>query len=303
VNDALIIGQGSIGRRHARILQSMGQRVFLVSTRQDVGGAFATLSEALNAREYNYAVIANDTARHLPALEELSAHGFAGTVLVEKPLFGEMMRVPVNRFLRAGVGYNLRFHPVLTRLKTLLGGRKVLTANIYVGQYLPDWRPGTNHLESSSALKVRGGGVLRDLSHELDYALWLFGPWVRLTAGGGRLGSLTVDTDDFCTIIAVLESDAILNVTVSYLDRIVRREIIVNCEDVTIQADLITGTILTNGATETFPLERDGTYLEQHQAMLHGDLSKICTLDQGLKVVEMIGLVESALAEDAWLTA
>jgi hypothetical protein len=110
-----------------------------------------------------------------------------------------------------------------------------------------------------------------------------------------------VDTDDFCTIMAVLETKATLNVTMSYLDRIVRREIVVNCEDVTIQADLITGTVRINGTVETFPVERDATYLALHRAMLHGDLSTVCTLDHGLKVVETIGLVESAQAQDVWL--
>lgn len=302
MSNALVIGQGSIGRRHARLLESLGQQVYLVSNQQEAGGAYLTVTDALSAREYEYVVIANDTARHLPALQELATQGFAGAVLVEKPLFDQVRPLPANCFRRAGVGYNLRFHPVLARLRTLLSNRKVLTANIYVGQYLPDWRPGTNHLESSSASKIRGGGALRDLSHELDYALWLFGPWVRLTATGGRLGSLTVDADDFCAIVAVLETDSVVNMTLSYFDRIVRREIVVNCEDVTIHADVIAGTIRVNDSTEAFAVARDATYLDQHRAMF-SDAADVCTLDEGLKVVQTINLVERAQTQQAWLAA
>ena len=40
--------------------------------------------------------------------------------------------------------------------------------------WLPYWRPERDYRESYSA-RADEGGVLRDLVHELDYAIWAFG--------------------------------------------------------------------------------------------------------------------------------
>jgi hypothetical protein len=70
-----------------------------------------------------------------------------------------------------------------------LDGRSAITVSAYVGQDLRDWRPGRDHRTTASATQQAGGGVLRDLSHELDYLLWLFGPWQRVAALGGAYGA------------------------------------------------------------------------------------------------------------------
>ncbi|MFX7793064.1 Gfo/Idh/MocA family oxidoreductase, partial [Acinetobacter baumannii] len=48
-------------------------------------------------------------------------------------------------------------------------------AFIEIGQYLPDWRPTKDYRETVSAKTELGGGVLLELSHELDYAQWILG--------------------------------------------------------------------------------------------------------------------------------
>ena len=82
-----------------------------------------------------------------------------------------------RRHYKIYVGYNLRFHPLLKYLKKYLSqsNDKLLSVNIYAGSYLPDWRKNTNYVKSYSASKRKGGGVELDLSHEIDYASWLFG--------------------------------------------------------------------------------------------------------------------------------
>ena len=39
--------------------------------------------------------------------------------------------------------------------------------------FLPDWRKNIAYSKSYSSIKKQGGGVLLDLSHELDYATYL----------------------------------------------------------------------------------------------------------------------------------
>ena len=52
---------------------------------------------------------------------------------------------------------------------------------------------------------ARGGGVLRDLSHELDYLLLLGGSWRRVAGAGGRIGPLDIRSDDYWSLLLELD--------------------------------------------------------------------------------------------------
>ena len=60
---------------------------------------------------------------------------------------------------------------------------KILSVRCEVGQFLPSWRPNIDYRESVSARKALGGGALLELSHEIDYLMWIFGDidWVKAT--------------------------------------------------------------------------------------------------------------------------
>jgi len=175
---ALVIGHGSIGQRHVRILRALGCDVAIIS-RRELGfqSCYTDLLRALEEHRPEYVVVANPTSRHLETITALASAGFAGKVLVEKPLFGRSRTFIETPFSQFAVAYNLRFHPVVQRLRELLLGEVIISAQAYVGQYLPDWRPASDYRQSYSASAAQGGGALRDLSHELDYLAWIFGGW------------------------------------------------------------------------------------------------------------------------------
>ena len=102
-----VIGAGSIGSRHARILYELGHEVIVVSS-HNKSGNYRTVRDALKQDRYEYIVIASKTSHHKSDLEELSSTGFAGKVLVEKPLFASTAKIQTNEFNLAAVGYNLR---------------------------------------------------------------------------------------------------------------------------------------------------------------------------------------------------
>src|SRR6267154_70159 len=84
---AIVVGYGSIGQRHVRVLRELGCEVTVVSRRAvDHTPRFATLTEALAARPADYVVVANETSAHAFAVEELLKIGYNGRLLVEKPL-------------------------------------------------------------------------------------------------------------------------------------------------------------------------------------------------------------------------
>lgn len=301
---ALVVGMGSIGGRHARLLRQLGCDVGVISRRPCTDYRhFVSLAEGLECLAPDYVVIATETAAHRDASAELAAAGYAGLLLVEKPLGVLPAPLPPHHFRLAAVAYNLRFHPVLDALACAVRGQTAVSVQVYCGQYLPSWRPDADYRRSYSADPAQGGGVLRDLSHELDYIQWLFGDWRRLSSLGGRLSTLDIRSDDCWGILLETERCPMVTVQVNYLDRPGRREIVVNTNEHTFRADLVRNVLITDGVEQAFSCQRDDTYLAQHQAMLAGDDSRLCTLEQGEAVMELIAAVERAGHSGQWVVA
>jgi predicted dehydrogenase len=300
VTRALVVGYGSIGKRHVRLLSELGCEVAVVSRHGDA--AHRTLDAALAAAMPDYVVVANETAAHLETVRALAAGGFAGRLLIEKPL-GEGPAVPEGRFAQVGVAYNLRFHPLLGVLRDRLAGDRICAIEVYCGQYLPDWRPGDDYRAGYSADPARGGGVLRDLSHELDYLLWLGGPWRRVAALGGKLSDLEIASDDGWGLLLELERCPVATVQINYIDRPGVRRIRINGAAHTYTADFSNRQLVVDGEAQTFEVGRDDAYLAQHRAMLAGETDRICTLAHGEDVMALIKAVEEARDGGRWVAA
>ena len=300
--DCLIIGYGSIGARHANILKEMGHSVHVVSKRDITDlPCYKSTKGALQKKDFDYVVISNETYNHYNSFEELNELGYSGMLLIEKPVFLEPCPIPQSGYENVFVAYNLRFHPVIQKLREFLNGKEIYSIHAYVGQYLPDWRPGTDYTGSYSASKAQGGGVLRDLSHELDYINWIAGGWKRVAAIGGKFSELQIDSDDVFVLLLEMENCPVVSVQMNYLDHKARREIIVNMKDHTIKADLILNTLEINGEVSELEVERNMTYTMQHNAILNGDYSITCTLRQGMDVLTLIHAAESASKKQAWI--
>lgn len=297
---AVVAGLGSIGTRHARILAELGVVVTTVSRRD--GGDHRSIGEALSRGEVDYVVIATETARHIDALRELAAAEFRGTVLVEKPLLARPEPLPSFPFAKLFVAYNLRFHPVMAALARRIAGRSAITVSAYVGQDIRDWRPGRDHRDTASSTVAAGGGVLRDLSHELDYLLWLFGSWQRVAALGGASGARDLEVDDHLSLLVEMARAPVVQVHLDYLDRAGLRRIRINLADETIEADLVGGNLIVNGIATPYPSERDTSYRAMHQAALNGD-GTLCSLAEGVAVVDLIDASERALNSKSWIFA
>lgn len=299
--NVLVVGYGSIGARHVEVLESLGCDVGVVTSR-DIGRqrVFRTIREGVAGAAPRYVVIANATVAHYDALVEFIDAGFTGRVLVEKPLFDSPRDVPNNDFENLWVGYNLRFHPVIRCLRDAIAGKRVLTVHAYVGQYLPEWRPGTDYRKCYSASRSGGGGVLRDLSHELDYIQWLFGPWVALSAIGGHYSTLEIDSDDAFGLLMSTKSVPLISMQMNYLDRTGRREMIVVTDQATYRADVRNGVLTDGETTENFVSSRNDTYIAEHQAALaHGD--SLCHVEEALAIVQSIETAERSAMDRRWV--
>ena len=300
----LVIGLGSIGRRHVELLRELGCEVAVVTQQvtQEVT-TFSELGAALELFRPDRVLIANRTIDHYPTLQRLQELSCHGKVLGEKPLFSELPEALTQEMQqRIVVGYNLRFHPVIQALRNSLVDEEPVSAQIYCGQYLPTWRPGSDYRQSYSAFREQGGGVLRDLSHELDLALWLFGPWKKLVAHGGQLSELELQSED--TVGLWLESARCrkVGVEINYLDRVPRRFILVHTRRHTWEADVVGGRLLCDGqVVQSWKAERNFTYRAQDQDWLTDNPETLCSCQEGLAVLHLIKAAENSLATQSWM--
>ena len=300
--NVVVVGAGSIGSRHQRILKQLGHQVSVVSAHSP-NAEFKSLSDALERQSFDYVVIASQTSQHFHDFSTLIRNKFKGRVLIEKPLFEKPYRLKSNLFSLAAVGYNLRFHPAIIWLKdTLPKLGHLSSANFYVGQHLPTWRPDTDYRRSSSAQDSSGGGVLRDLSHELDLAQHLFGDWQRLTAIGGKFSDLKITTDDTFSILISATNCNVVSVHLNYLDQIKQRDITINGNNGTISVDLVGNCAKFNDLEVKFSVSADDSYTAQHLAVIANDSQNICTLGDALKVVDTIEAIEIAAKKQKWVS-
>ena len=210
---ALVVGCGSIGRRHAKNLKTLGVRHLglcdqssdaLVKSRKDVcGETFGDYGEALQNFRPDIVLVCTPPVYHVQ--NALAALHAGAHVFIEKPLSHESSGIEIliteagRRGRHVQVGYNMRFHPGMQIVKELIDSGKigrVLWLNAEFGQYLPDWRPWQNYRESYTSREELGGGILLDGSHELDYICWLLGRPTEVMCRAEHLSSLDVNVED-----------------------------------------------------------------------------------------------------------
>ena len=157
---------------------------------------------------------------------------------MEKPLFDRSFNLKIKNN-KVYVGYNLRFHPIIIEIKKAINSKKLWNIQLYCGSYLPEWRPDRDYRLSYSANNDLGGGVLLDLSHEIDYLNWLVGDIKIRNIVNTKLSSLDITSDDFLLFSAESDRCPYIHTSLNYFSRIPLRQIIIDGENINIKADLI----------------------------------------------------------------
>jgi predicted dehydrogenase len=296
---ALVIGYGSIGRRHAEILDSISDFSCVEVMSSQTKLPFKTIKELDEIPKINpdYVVIASSSSLHREQLAFLDKNLNGRTILVEKPLFDNYYDLNAKNN-RVFVGYNLRFHPLIQKVREIISGRQLWNIQAFCGSYLPDWRPDRDYRETSSAKKDAGGGVLLDHSHELDYIQWLVGPIHVEYVVNQKISNLRINTDDILLLSGKSDDGARIHVSLNYFTRKPIRQLLIDGEEVSIQADLIKNTLSVVVEREVLDyswekLERNSMYEAQHLAALEGSRTTICSYEEGLKTMQLIEKIRS----------
>ncbi len=294
---ALVIGYGSIGKRHSDVLKSMNiiDEVTVMSKQNNVPYKTIKTVEKIKELDPSYIVVASNTYLHYEQLCFLEKILRDKIILVEKPIYERYHDLKI-RNNSVWVGYNLRFHPLIQLIKEKTNEKKLWSIHVFCGSYLPDWRPGRNYRNTSSAKKSAGGGVLLDLSHELDYVQWLAGSIKLGYVLNEKVSDLEIETDDMLVLAGESERGAKVHISLNYYTRKPIRQIIIDGEGISIQADLIesTVTVYENGepSDHAWPnLEKNAIYLAEHEALLSGNTVNACTYDEGMETMSLINSI------------
>jgi predicted dehydrogenase len=273
-----ILGLGSIGRRHARNLRALGEKViafdpspaarqwFVEEFDRDANTREAVLNDA------DILVVASPSGCHLQDLED--AVSVRRPTLVEKPL-GHDFQIARKIVERAEdkavpifVAHNLRYRSVLLRARELLNKGligKPIWAHFLCGSWLPDWRPQQDY-RTNYAADREGGGVIFDVIHEIDLAFHLFGP--------AEQTSLHLD----------------------YVTRPRRRLFTIAGTEGILDVDLRTGALRATGRDENvvldevLPVEPNKEYLDEMEDFLsglNGRKSPACKAREALAVLDL----------------
>ncbi|HVD98330.1 MAG TPA: Gfo/Idh/MocA family oxidoreductase [Cytophagaceae bacterium] len=248
----LIIGLGSIAKKHIQVLKKIDPACTLYALRSSLqaeplpGVQNIYSFEEINFRP-DFVLLSSPTANHYTDIEKCLSLNCP--LFIEKPVLNSLQQYEklANAILKQNiityVACVLRFHPCLEYLKKNKDQlKKINEANIYCGSFLPEWRPGQDYRKLYSANESMGGGVHLDMIHELDYAYWLFGKPGSSQSVFGKRSSLQIDAIDYANYLLDypgFRASVILN----YYRRKPKRTIELVGEENTWTADLIGYTV------------------------------------------------------------
>jgi predicted dehydrogenase len=295
----LIIGFGSIGKRHYEVLSQISQvqSIDLV-TKQNIEDkiCYKSLEVVYNINQYNYFVIASETNKHFEQLKFLEENVKNRLIFCEKPLFQSKKDLEIKNN-QVFVGYVLRFHPLLEKLKEMISAENVILINAKCGQYLPSWRPNTDYRECYSSKRDEGGGVLLDLSHEIDYVQWLCGQLKEIKSYKVKISDLEIDSDDLTMFIGKTHRDIFVNVSIDYISKQTHRRVLVETFENTYELDFIASSLVKKnkaGLEEIFSfsnLERNSMFEKMHLDIFKKQKA-ICSFQEALEIMETISTIQ-----------
>ncbi len=293
----LILGAGSIGLRHARVLREVGQEVAVFSARPEARAALRADGWTSPDSPWDFpgcchAIVATRTGRHVQDALPLLEAGM--TVLVEKPLAVDLAqgKVLVEAAGKSGAkvfcALNLRFSRSLHHFLTWLERPGCFhAAHVECRSYLPEWRPGTD-LSGSYSASAEEGGVLRDLVHEIDYAGWLLGWPQRVSARFDHTGRLGLAAEEAAYLDCSLPSGANVQIDLDYLSRVPMRRMRVFGENGTLTWDGMAQTVEFARPREEAELveareTKDENLLAQDMAFLNGEDDRLVSGREALR--------------------
>ena len=312
----LIIGAGSIGRRHTQNARFLGLRTIVCDV--DIERAKKLAEETDSEKFYEdyekaceenpeitAAIIATPSQFHIENAQFLAEKGIH--IFIEKPLatafegIDDLIRTIESKNVVVMMGQSYRFHEGYLSVKKLFEDGvigEIYHVNLLSGQYLPDWHPTMDYRTEYAAQKKLGGGALfTSMSHLFDSMGWLFGEIEELSGWRARLSDLEMDVDDSVFCLMKTDRNIVVMCQTDFLQRISKSYMVVVGEKGTIEVDFIAHEITVElpgeqSLVQKYSFEPNKRYVEElkHFVQLIKDGSVKHSLDihAGERVVKLL---------------
>lgn len=306
----LVVGLGSIGRRHARLLQSRGDCELAYCEPADAMYDLA-VAEAGRAPRFHDVDAAFDwqpqavviaTPHDLHRAQTVAALARGIHVLCEKPMSANLTDARAMRDAAQAsdavlcIGFMLQFHPVMQRLKQLIdhgGLGRLLGIRYLVGSYV------TLRNSRSRYQADLPGALLMDYAHQPDIVHWLTG--LRpdgVYLAGIQGGDLPLSSNpNLLSMVCDYAEPLLATIDLNYVQHPMRHECEWIGEKAWVRADMMEAKLWIGRHTddsvtvETFLTERDDLYRAEHQAFFDatdGRRAPFRSAAQGMVSMEIV---------------
>tara|TARA_A100001015_G_C15041726_1_gene740139 strand:+ start:3212 stop:4222 length:1011 start_codon:yes stop_codon:yes gene_type:complete len=313
-----VIGVGSIGNKHLKILSDLSETENI----EEIRCFDNNLERAKKAKKDNPRIVVaeslkkavNDvdlvylcvpTSLHFDLWKKLKDIGDFN-YFFEKPLShsfkncDEMIFHQKRIKKHAFIGYVLRYHPVLNRVRSLIEEGvfgKVLNVRAESGFYLPFWHPWEDYRDFYMSWKVGGGGALLDTSHEIDYLMWMFGDISYAQGYTQTISDLEMTADDYTSALFEFKNGIMGELHLDLLQPEESRYLKVIGSKGVLNADLTTNIISFNTIKNTkwekekIQVSGDDLYTKENKNVIdfiRGKDSRVVSIEEGAKVMQII---------------
>jgi len=325
----LVIGAGSIGKRHARNFSSLGCTISILDTREDrkeearnlenEGVDIASVSTDIEVvlKRFNFDGILICTPPHIHAQQIIDICKTTNIpIFSEKPLTTTLEdALKVQEAVERGsnpfmLGYCWRAAEAIKKLGVLIKEGKIgkpLHANFTMAAYLPDWHPWEDYRDFFVSKRSWGGGALYE-NHWLDLMLWWWGMPNELVAICDKISGLDLEegTDDNVDVIFSYDSGLRCTLHLDLYSRPHNKSIEIVGEKGTLSWDFRLNCIRYRINEDPAKFEklwdfshtkRNDMFLAEAQGflcMIDGKTEPTCGLEDGINVLKVIEWIRAS---------
>ena len=228
-----IIGSGSIAKKHIHLIKKKypNSQIYILLHKKKIKSKFELnfffKEKLFFQNNFDFIFICNPATRHVEYVKKCIHYKFKN-IFVEKPLSASLNEA--KKFMsnysfkdyKLFIGYVLLFNDIFIKSLELLNKKKlgkIISANIVCNSNFKKWRKSKDFFESVSAKKKLGGGVLNELSHELSYALKLFGPIDQIYSKLSYDKNKKINVETKAKIICITKKDVNLGIFLNFVSK------------------------------------------------------------------------------------
>jgi len=322
----LFVGLGSIGQRHLRNIKFLYPKSKILAYRKLNRNITLTnknklLNSDLNKKfriklyknfqdalmqQPTAVFICNPTSHHVKYALEAAKYGI--NIFIDKPISHnlknliKLKKIVKKKKLKLFVGYQLRFSQSLNYIKKIINQDKLgklCGANIYNGEYLPDYHKYEDYRSTTMAQKKLGGGVINSQIHEIDYCIYLFGKPEQSKSKCGKYSNFKIDVEDYVNSIIFFKKDNIaVNLTLDFFQRPPVRQMFLTGTKKSLKWDYYKNTVTINdyasqkSSTKKFgKFNRNKMFLDQtkffFKLIKNKKVKNISNIDNAIEAVKL----------------